>query len=140
MSYDEIADFDAVMRALHTELYTWDLWGAAYVINGGASDDGFHYFKSWVIGQGRTIYEAAKTDPEDLASLIPSEGGGHVEFEEIEYVAREIWREKTGSFEMPSIDLLPRKAEPDGEPFENDAGSLRVRYPRLWQRFGEPPI
>jgi hypothetical protein len=25
--------------------YTWDLWGAVFVLNGGDSDDGFEYFQ-----------------------------------------------------------------------------------------------
>jgi hypothetical protein len=30
-----------------------DQWGAAYLANGGCSDDGFDYFRGWLIGQGR---------------------------------------------------------------------------------------
>ena len=35
--------------------YRWDLWGAAYLANGGCSDDGFDYFRGWLIGQGRKV-------------------------------------------------------------------------------------
>jgi len=41
---DEILDWDRIFDRLAIRAYTVDLWGAAYVINGGASDDGFYYF------------------------------------------------------------------------------------------------
>ncbi|GAA2886013.1 DUF4240 domain-containing protein [Nonomuraea rubra] len=33
------------------------LWGAAYMINGGCSDDGFEYFRGRLITQGRAVFE-----------------------------------------------------------------------------------
>ena len=137
---DKIAEFDAVLVALHTQAYSWDLWGAAYVIKGGASDDGFHYFKSWVIGRGRNFYESALADPDSLAELIPDGVADHAEFEELNYVAREVWIDKTDDPEMPSIELLAWQSEPVGEPFDSDAESLKVRYPQLWERFGLTPL
>ena len=38
---DEILDWDRIHAELRVESYRWDLWGAAYLINGGCSDDGF---------------------------------------------------------------------------------------------------
>ncbi|MFL6076856.1 MAG: DUF4240 domain-containing protein [Mycobacteriales bacterium] len=37
------------------ESYQGDLWGAAYLINGGASDDGFDYFRGWLIARTRGV-------------------------------------------------------------------------------------
>jgi hypothetical protein len=36
--------------------YQGDLRAAAYLINGGASDDGFEYFRGRLITQGREVY------------------------------------------------------------------------------------
>ncbi|WP_217498085.1 MULTISPECIES: DUF4240 domain-containing protein [Sphingomonas] len=33
--------------------YRWDLWRAAKVAKGGVSDDGFEYFRTWLISRGR---------------------------------------------------------------------------------------
>jgi hypothetical protein len=33
------------------------MWVAAYLMNGGCSDDGFDYFRGWLIAQGRTTLE-----------------------------------------------------------------------------------
>ena len=48
--------------------YRQELWGAAYLINGGCSDDGFVYFLGWLIAQGRDVYQAALPDPDSLVS------------------------------------------------------------------------
>jgi hypothetical protein len=45
LSLDEIIAFEVAFRRYLNEAYTWDLWGAAYVIHGGCSDDGFEYFR-----------------------------------------------------------------------------------------------
>ena len=40
LSGDELIAFEADFRRASLGAYRWDLWGAAYVINGGCSDDG----------------------------------------------------------------------------------------------------
>jgi len=49
--------------------YTWKLWGAAYLIGGGASDDGFEYFRDWLVLQGRDVFAAALANPDSLAKV-----------------------------------------------------------------------
>ncbi|MFE5209262.1 DUF4240 domain-containing protein [Streptomyces sp. NPDC056600] len=49
--------------------YTNPLWAAAYLINGGCSDDGFDYFRGWLIVQGRETFERVVADPDALAEL-----------------------------------------------------------------------
>jgi hypothetical protein len=62
-----LLDFHRLFNRLMDDAYIWDLWGAAYLINGGCSDDGFAYFRSWLISRGRVTYEAAVRDPDSLA-------------------------------------------------------------------------
>src|SRR5215203_1393431 len=64
----EIEDFHARLKEAMSEAYTWDLWGAAYIINGGCSDDCFDYFRGWLIGQGAAVFYSAFRDPESLVS------------------------------------------------------------------------
>src|SRR5688572_27091927 len=66
----EIAAFEAAFQRAQQRAYSWDLWGAAYLINGGASDDGFEYFRRWLISRGRAVFEAALADPEQLADML----------------------------------------------------------------------
>jgi hypothetical protein len=41
--------------------YRTVLWAAACLINGGYSDDGFEYFRGWLIVQGRDVFERSDT-------------------------------------------------------------------------------
>src|SRR5262245_16992316 len=54
--------------------YKTDLWGAASLINGGCSNDGFHYFRCWLIGMGQAVYENALDNPDSLADVLEGEG------------------------------------------------------------------
>jgi hypothetical protein len=54
------------------------LWAAAYLINGGCSDDGFESFRCWLIVQGRTVFERSVADPDTLADLPVIQAAGLV--------------------------------------------------------------
>jgi Protein of unknown function (DUF4240) len=45
----QIVDFQRTRRRLDEQAYTWDLWGAAYVIEDGCSDDCFRDFRAYLI-------------------------------------------------------------------------------------------
>jgi hypothetical protein len=66
----DILDFEHWWHVAEARAYLRDLWGAAYVINGGCSDDGFDYFRWWLILQGRKVFEAALADPDTLAAVV----------------------------------------------------------------------
>ena len=72
---DEIIDFIHWWDTMIREAYSWELWGAAYLINGGCSDDGFHYFCQWLVLRGRDTFQAAVAKPDSLADVVdPDEG------------------------------------------------------------------
>lgn len=52
--------FDEAMAAL----YTWDLWGAAFLALQGCGDDSFEYLRAWLIGQGQETWASARQSPE----------------------------------------------------------------------------
>ena len=60
---NKIIEFAHRWNELHRASYNWNLWGAAYLINGGCSDDGFDYFRDWLLLQGRKVYEGALKNP-----------------------------------------------------------------------------
>ncbi len=47
--------------------YTWQLWGAAYVINGGCSDDSFADFRAALISRGHAAFTRVLADADSLA-------------------------------------------------------------------------
>ncbi|MES5820772.1 DUF4240 domain-containing protein [Streptomyces sp. RG80] len=66
---EEIVAAQQVVWDLMADSYTNPLWAAAYMINGGCSDDGFDYFRGWLITQGREVFERTILDPDALAEL-----------------------------------------------------------------------
>ena len=137
----EIEAFERAFQREQRKAYTWDLWGAAYVLNGGASDDGFEYFQRWLISKGRRVFESAVADPDSLADIAAPDAQGASEFEEFAYVAGHVWGEKTGMDPFRDPKALfpytgaPPASQPSGVPFEEDPEYLAKRYPKLWARF-----
>jgi len=66
---EEIVAAQQVLWNLMADSYTNPLWAAAYVVNGGCSDDGFDYFRGWLIAQGREVFERIVADPDALAEM-----------------------------------------------------------------------
>jgi hypothetical protein len=67
----ELVAFREVQNELFDrDAYRWDLWAAAYVINGGASTDGFEYFLGWLMAQGRMRWEATLADPDSRLTAV----------------------------------------------------------------------
>ncbi|NVD97580.1 DUF4240 domain-containing protein [Massilia sp. BJB1822] len=64
-----IQRFQVRYEALLLEANRWDLWGAAYLMNGGCSDDGFKYFRDWLISEGEKSFKAALKNPDSLATF-----------------------------------------------------------------------
>jgi hypothetical protein len=103
LSPEEVGEFLRLFNQKLADAYTWDLWGAAYLIHGGCSDDGFYYFRAWLISQGRTVYEAAVRNPDSLAGRTDPERDDY-EFEDLWSLPRAVYEELTGE-EMPPVDV-----------------------------------
>ena len=138
LSAEQIADFERIFDETMRQSYSWDLWGAAYLANGGASDDGFEYFRCWLISKGRAVFESVRADPDTLAEVLAPGAGGDLEFEDFAYVARNAWSAKTGRDwnDMPVIANMAYDNKPSGTAFSEKPADLAKRYPKLWERFG----
>jgi hypothetical protein len=127
---DEVAAFRQKYDEMLARSYRWDLWGAAYVMNGGCSDDGFRYFRDWLISEGEAVFEAALADPDSLAEARQDEG---FELESFGYVAAEVY-EQLADQPLPAT-RTPEPAEPAGHEWDED--DLPALFPRLWKRYGQ---
>lgn len=65
----EITAAQQALWNLMADSYRNLLWAAAYVLRGGCSDDGFDYFRGWLIAQGRVVFERVVAYPDALAEL-----------------------------------------------------------------------
>jgi hypothetical protein len=133
---EEIVEFQRIFDACVDQAYRWDLWGAAYILGGGCSDDAFTDFRSWLISMGRSVFESAMADPDSLADVeIGPDAEKDAFFEEFAYVASQVYEEVVGD-EMP-YPLRSQPSEPVGDPWEEESDELQVRFPRLWGKYGE---
>ena len=126
---EEIIAFDRIMDELRDEAYRWDLWGAAYLINGGASDDGFEYFRCWLIAQGQVIFEEVVQDPDSLADVIESDSDA-LDCEALLYVGMTAYKKKTRrNLPIDAAYQASRGREPIGVKWEED--DLDAMFPRI---------
>lgn len=120
-----------------------DLWGAAYLINGGASDDGFEYFRGWLITQGRAVLARAVAEPDSLAELPAvrraAVTGAEFECERMLSAADEAYTRVTGTGLPADPDRKPRPDLADEFWDFDDEESARQRLPRLATLFVDPP-
>ena len=75
----EIMQWRRILDAYMKLSYKNNLWAAAYVVNDGCSDDGFDYFRGWLIAQGKEVLLNAFRNPDSLADLDIT--AGEAEFE-----------------------------------------------------------
>jgi hypothetical protein len=126
---DEVQAFQDKYDELLQRANTFELWGAAFLVNGGCSDDGFRYFRDWLISEGEQVFEAALADPDSLAELP---GAGERELEGFGYVAAEVYEQITDA------PIAHRRALEAGEPtgVAWEEAELPARYPRLAAKHG----
>lgn len=133
---EEILAAARVAYSLMTRSYLAPLWAAAYLINGGCSDDGFDYFRGWLIMQGRAVFEGAVADPDALAGLAPVRAsiadGSWLDCEDALSIAETAYEAATGE-EVP--DDVVSDENPDLDPawdFDfDDQAEMERRLPRL---------
>ncbi|PGY06604.1 DUF4240 domain-containing protein [Bacillus sp. AFS031507] len=153
-SIDEIVDFEFIFESYMKESYQSHLWGAAYLIMGGCSDDSFDYFRGWLISQGQEVYEKTLKDPEFLANYITDENLGDEgvpEYEDFLNVGFDAYTLKKGGdpevwdedLYDEMLELLSQKGLVDNTEIEfdwEDEDDLEEMFPNLWERFGEDPL
>ena len=130
---EAIAAFQRHFDEEHARAYTWPLWGAAYLMEGGCSDDGFIDFRYGLISRGQKVFESALADPDSLAVLLDEDD--FLSNEEFGYVAGEVYENKTGNG-IPR-DEASHPADPAGEEWDFDDEDLcAAKLPKLWAKFG----
>lgn len=134
----EIAGFNAQMHHRLNEAFTWPLWGAAYLMCGGCSDDGFEYFRCWLIGQGRKTFEQLVKDPDSAATLDLSDEDVEAalfDYESLLYAPGDVYRDAADDEELPD-DAFPKgPAEPKGERWNEDNDDLEKLLPKLAAKY-----
>ncbi|MBT2640524.1 DUF4240 domain-containing protein [Bacillus sp. ISL-39] len=142
----DIVMFDYIFNQNYQKSYTSDLWAAAYIIMGGASDDSFDYFRAWLLFQGKEAYETVINNPEKIIPHLEEEEDVP-QLEDLLSAASIAYEEKTGLDYDEYYDLyekltgdntIPPDMEFDWD--EDDEEGLKKKFPALWDRYGDNPI
>jgi hypothetical protein len=120
----DLIGFEVIYREKLHAAYNWGLWGAAYIINGGCSDDSFDYFCDWLISQGRETFDAALEDPETLIGKVTI---WNTEFEDFRYIMMDVM-EAVHKSEFPA-PTKSRPQNPSGQ--EWDEEEVETLFPKL---------
>ncbi|GAA2738026.1 DUF4240 domain-containing protein [Actinocorallia aurantiaca] len=134
----EIAAVQQPLWGVLAESYRGDLWGAAYLINGGASDDGFEYFRGWLISQGREVFGRALAAPDSLAEepavRAAVSAGLDLDGEAMLGIVWEAYRQKVGEELPPGNATVPYPSIDFGWDFD-DSSAMEQYLPRLSRLF-----
>jgi hypothetical protein len=129
LSSEEALAFARFFDTAMDRAYTYSLWGAAYVIQGGCGDDSFTDFRASLISRGHKAFERALTDPDSLAGEDFDEEGWF--YEGYQYAVTE---------GVEAVAGAPRKREvqhplkPSGYAWSEE--EVYGLYPRLNEKFG----
>ncbi|KAJ8145293.1 hypothetical protein OY671_001626 [Metschnikowia pulcherrima] len=144
---DEMSAFVDVAGDVANDAYAWPVWGAAYLVEGGCSDDGFMDFRDGLVLAGRAVFERTSADPDTLAdhpvvAAMADGGSPWFGFESSDSLVRDAWSRATGEDDEAYYAARERtssvraRSEPAGEPWDfDDEEENARRLPRLTASF-----
>ena len=141
LSKEEILEFDFIFRQKHEEAYTWDIWAAAYTMQGGCSDDGFIEFRAWLVYRGKEVFEKTLKNSDSLAELGREKLEESEESEDFYFLTADAYEEITGVEgldveEDPNFKPVEFKELPAGKDWdEENLDELRARNPEIFKLF-----
>lgn len=136
----DILAYYRIFSQMMANAYRIEVWAAGYLINGGCSDDGFEYFRCWLIAHGKDTFYKTLENPDYLARVVKAEEMNDAELEDMLYVAVRAWEAKTGR-DMEEFYKLVDESIGAYTPIENwwdfdDENEMKKHLPKLWAKFG----
>jgi hypothetical protein len=124
----KIEQFQAAYDNFLIESKTWNLWGAAYLMNGGCAEECFRYFRDWLISEGKATFSSALRNPEWLSGVAKRDS---YELEAYGLSAAKAFNGRTGS----TIRTNPAVADKDPAGTEWQEDDLPKLLPRIALKF-----
>lgn len=140
LTASDIIGFHLRMEILLEESYNSELWCACFLMNSGCSDDGFQYFRYWLISKGRNIFEKTSENPDILANTNKKVFSSF-ELEPFGFLPAEVFQGKTGKF---LFDFIDREEFKRKYPFdysiefnwkEDEPETMQAICPKLFDKF-----
>lgn len=137
MNPQEMIGFRLRTDQLLCDSYNDGLWCAGYLMSNGCSDDGFQYFRCWIISRGKDVYTNALRNPDSLICEVRE--NGLYDFESFWYVALEAFTQTTGLdlYEYISDDFKMNENNYPEITFcwsEKEPETMKNMCPRLFAR------
>ncbi|HBN76796.1 MAG TPA: hypothetical protein DD473_13445 [Planctomycetaceae bacterium] len=130
---DEIVEWNHIFDQLAKDAYTCDQIAACILINGGAGDDGFYYYRCWLIGMGQEVYENALANPDSLVDVVSADDVAEAE---IYAAAHRAWMVVTGNPDTAPYPSRNEQTELKGQDWNiDDEAEVTKRMPRLSKMF-----
>jgi len=129
----EIVSFERNLVELMHESRSADLWNVVRIIQGGCGDDGFDYFRGWLILKGEKAFYDVLENPRRLPGHLKKKEFGCCQ--EMGGVARQAFVRKTGRWDMP-YDGPKGPGALKGRLIA-DEEELKNAYPDLWKKYVE---
>jgi len=126
LNSSEIQDFGHAFYEKLCDLNHWRIWGAGYVISGGMGDDSFHYFRSWIIGKGKAVFELALTNPDELGPFVDTR---EIDNELLEYIPLKVLEKRGIKEDLREQSDRSPDGEPEREAFDED--TVAAGFPKL---------
>jgi len=131
----ELAAFDKHFNLRMRDSYTWDLWGAAFIIAGCNSEFAFAEFRCWLISRGEAVFNSALTNPDSLIDVdvaLDKDGLANPYLDEYDLIAGQIFEERHDG-ELPFVPS--GQSQPNGKRFKDKKKFLKQSYPKLFERY-----
>lgn len=146
LSNEQLVQFYVFYQAALDRANSGDLWAAGALLNGGhVSDDGFEYFRNWLIAQGSSVYRLAVSEPDSLAAIEVElqDGLPTAEWESFGRIPSEVFDKKgvvdTNLYRVAEPLLMSatstKPAVFDGSAYSDE--TMAARLPKLWEKYGE---
>lgn len=137
-SPEEIIEFECILEQQLLAVDDFKVMAAQKIIEGSVTDDSYLYFRSWLISQGKSVFEEVLRNPDSLAGIDTE--ATIAEFEPLLYVATQAYKNKTGKQEED--ESFPRGvASARGLNYDSATGTkgkdwteeqLPTLLPKLW--------
>ncbi|MFU2511755.1 DUF4240 domain-containing protein [Pseudoalteromonas sp. ASV78] len=132
---EQLIEFDKQFSLCMRQSYTWELFGAAFVMAGCNDDYGFSEFRCWLISRGETTFNAALENADSLAQCTPVYHLNEQPYpylDEYDLIAGLLYEERNED-ELP---FVPSGLEqPKGKRFKDKPKFLKQAYPQLFAKY-----
>jgi len=137
LTKDELFGYVYWWDYFHRESYNQALWAVAYTVMGGCSNDGFDYFRYWLVSLGENTYISALANADSLCDAF--DDCDYPENEGIAYIPMDVYEEKFNNdyyAEEATYDFGSRERPPlNFEWKEDDEDSIKKIIPNTFAKW-----